>query len=97
MRYRDDMDTNTAAERRTVDVTELSDDDIKAVENIVAHLRRAAGALHVRPPHPTVLSRPRPSDEEFERRLDQMAARHRPGEKSLPTDFARADIYPDDE
>ena len=74
-----------------IDVSGLSPDDVRAVESFVTHLRSAGG----KPPTtvPQFVSDPRPTDEEFDRLLKDLASG--PPVPTLPADWSRADLYED--
>ena len=73
-----------------IDVSGLSPDAVRAVESFVADLRSVEG-------QPTAILRfvsdPRPTDEEFDRHLKELASG--PPVPTLPADFSRADLYDD--
>ena len=74
-----------------VDVTGLSPEDVRAVEAFVAHLRSAGPRPVLR--FPRMVTDSRPTDEEFERMLKDLASG--PPVPTLPADWSRADIYDD--
>lgn len=71
-----------------VDVSGLSPDAVRAVEEFVSRLRATGGA-----PAPRFVSDPRPTDEEFDRLLKALASG--PPVPTLPADWSRADLYDD--
>ena len=75
----------------SIDVSGLSPDAVRAVESFVTHLRSAGGRL------PTTalrsVSDPRPTDEEFDQALKELASG--PSVPTLPADWSRADLYDD--
>jgi hypothetical protein len=84
------MTTDLATPPSAIDVSGLSPDAVRAVESFVAHLRSVG-----RHPSswPRFISDPRPTDEEFDRLLKELASG--PPVPTLPADWSRADIYDD--
>lgn len=80
----------TYPQSSVIDVSGLSPDAVRAVESFVADLRSAGGQP---PAVPRFVSDPRPTDEEFDRHLKELASG--PPVPSLPADFSRADLYDD--
>lgn len=74
-----------------VDVSGLSPDAVRAVETFVAHLRSAGEQLPTADPR--FVSDPRPTDDEFDRSLRDLASG--PSVPTLPADWSRADLYDD--
>ena len=88
---------------KTVDLTGLPEPVVREVHRLVQQARQklaadAGASSNGAPPTPAgpspkFISDPRPTPEQFDRLLDEMAAMGTG--KALPADFSRADIYDD--